>query len=171
MVAALKALHVPNVRWPGGCFADEYHWRKGIGPADKRPAPSIPTGAASSSRTPSAPTNSWTFSQQIGAEAYISINVGSGTPQEAAEWLEYMTADQPTALAQERAANGHAAPFGSSFLGIGNESWGCGGSMTPDYYVSQLKIYAATRATTTRRIRCRGSPSGRTAPTPATPKR
>ena len=75
------------------------------------------------------------FIQQIGSQAYVSVNVGSGTPQEAADWLEYMTAAQPTALAKERAANGHPDPYEVGFLGIGNESWGCGGNMTPDYYL------------------------------------
>jgi alpha-N-arabinofuranosidase len=82
------------------------------------------------------------FLDQIGAEAYISVNVGSGTPREAAEWLEYLTTAQATTLAKERAANGHPAPYRISFLGIGNESWDCGGNMTPDYYLSQLKIYS-----------------------------
>jgi alpha-N-arabinofuranosidase len=82
------------------------------------------------------------FVQQIGAEAYLSINVGSGTPAEAADWLEYLTTSQPTALAKERAANGHADPYPVALLGIGNESWGCGGSMTPDEYVNHLKVYA-----------------------------
>jgi alpha-N-arabinofuranosidase len=82
------------------------------------------------------------FLDQIGAEAYLSVNVGSGTPQEAAEWLEYLTTAQPTTLAKERTANGHPAPYKVAFLGIGNESWDCGGNMTPDYYLSQLKIYS-----------------------------
>jgi alpha-N-arabinofuranosidase len=82
------------------------------------------------------------FLGQIGAEAYVSVNVGSGTPREAAEWLEYLTAAQPTTLANERSANGHPDPYRIAFLGIGNESWDCGGNMTPDYYVSQLKIYS-----------------------------
>ena len=82
------------------------------------------------------------FLDQIGAEAYLSVNVGSGTPQEAAEWLEYLTTAQPTALAKERAANGHPEPYKIAYLGIGNESWDCGGNMTPDYYLSQLKIYS-----------------------------
>ena len=82
------------------------------------------------------------FLDQIGAEAYLSVNVGSGTPQEAAEWLEYLTAAQPTTLAKERAANGHPAPYKIAYLGIGNESWDCGGNMTPDYYLSQLKAYS-----------------------------
>src|SRR5208283_1592606 len=82
------------------------------------------------------------FLDQIGAEAYLSVNVGSGTPREGSEWLEYLTTAQPTTLAKERAANGHPAPYTVGFLGIGNESWDCGGNMTPDYYLSQLKIYS-----------------------------
>jgi alpha-N-arabinofuranosidase len=82
------------------------------------------------------------FVDQIGSEAYISVNVGSGTPQEAAEWLEYLTTGQPATLAKERTANGHPAPYKVGFLGIGNESWDCGGNMTVDYYLSQLKIYS-----------------------------
>jgi alpha-N-arabinofuranosidase len=82
------------------------------------------------------------FLGQIGAEAFISANIGSGTPQEAAEWLEYLTTPEPTALAKERAANGHPAPYKVAYLGIGNESWDCGGNMTPDYYLSQLKLYS-----------------------------
>ena len=82
------------------------------------------------------------FLGQIGAEAFLSVNVGSGTPQEAADWLEYLTTAQPTTLAKERAANGHAAPYKIAYLGIGNESWDCGGNMTPEYYLSQLKIYS-----------------------------
>ena len=82
------------------------------------------------------------FLEQIGADAYLSVNVGSGTPQEASEWLEYLTTAQPTTLAKERGANGHPAPYRVSFLGIGNESWDCGGNMTPDYYLDQLKVYS-----------------------------
>jgi alpha-N-arabinofuranosidase len=140
VVAALKAIKVPNVRWPGGCFADEYHWRKGIGA--QRPATLNPNWGGVIEPNTFGTHEFMDLIAQIGAEAYVSINVGSGTPQESAEWLEYMTTPQPTALAKERATNGHAEPFGISFLGIGNESWGCGGSMTPDHYVEQLKIYA-----------------------------
>ena len=142
VVAALKALQVPVVRWPGGCFADEYHWRKGIGPADKRPATLNPNWGGVIEPNTFGTHEFLDFVQQIGADAYISVNVGSGTPQEASEWLEYMTSDKPSALAQERAANGHPAPYKISFLGVGNESWGCGGGMSPDYYLSQLKIYS-----------------------------
>jgi len=142
VVAALKELHVPNVRWPGGCFADEYHWRKGIGPLAQRPATLNPNWGGVIEPNTFGTHEFMDFVQQIGAEAYLSVNVGSGTPQESADWLEYMTTSQPSALATERLRNGRPEPFGVSFLGIGNESWGCGGSMTPDYYVSQLRIYA-----------------------------
>jgi len=140
VVAALKALRVPNVRWPGGCFADEYHWRNGIGV--HRPATLNSNWGGVIEPNTFGTHEFMDFVQQIGAQAYVSVNVGSGTPQEAANWLEYLTTNQPTALAKERAANGHPEPFGISFLGIGNENWGCGGSMTPDYYINLLKIFA-----------------------------
>ncbi|RPJ55145.1 MAG: alpha-N-arabinofuranosidase [Acidobacteria bacterium] len=142
VVAALKALRVPNVRWPGGCFADEYHWRKGIGPTGQRAATLNPNWGGVIEPNTFGIHELMDFLDQIGSEAYLSVNVGSGTPQEAAEWLEYMTTAQPTALAKERAANGHPAPYKVAYLGIGNESWDCGGNMTADYYLSQLKIYS-----------------------------
>jgi alpha-N-arabinofuranosidase len=140
VVAALKALKVPNVRWPGGCFADEYHWRKGVGP--RRTITLNPNWGGVTEPNSFGTHEFMDFLEQIGSRAYLSINVGSGTPQEAAEWLEYLTTDQQTTLAAERATNGHAAPYEVAFLGIGNESWDCGGNMTPDYYLSQLKTYS-----------------------------
>ena len=142
VVAALKAIKVPNVRWPGGCFADEYHWRNGIGPRDRRPATLNPNWGGVIEPNTFGTHEFMDFVQQIGADAYLSINVGSGTPAEAADWLEYLTTPQPSALGKQRAANGHPEPYAVPMLGIGNEAWGCGGSMTPDYYVSQLKVYA-----------------------------
>ena len=140
VVAALKALKVPNVRWPGGCFADEYHWRKGIG--RERAATLNPNWGGVIEPNTFGTHEFMDFLGQIGAEAYLSLNVGSGTPQEAAEWLEYLTTTQPTALAKERAANGHAAPYKVAFLGLGNESWDCGGNMTPEFYLDQMKLYS-----------------------------
>jgi alpha-N-arabinofuranosidase len=140
VVAALKVIKVPNVRWPGGCFADEYHWRKGIGP--QRAETLNPNWGGVVEPNSFGTHEFMDFLDQIGSEAYLSVNVGSGTPQEAAEWLEYLTASQATTLAKERAANGHPAPYKIPLLGIGNESWDCGGNMTADYYLSQLKIYS-----------------------------
>jgi len=143
VVQALRALKVPNVRWPGGCFADKYHWRDGIGPAEKRPTTyNINWGAPLESNAFG--THEYLdFIEQIGSEANITVNVGSGTVQEAADWLEYLTTDQPTTLARERAANGHPAPYRVKFLGIGNESYGCGGPMGPEAYVERMRIFSA----------------------------
>ncbi|MEP6850497.1 MAG: alpha-N-arabinofuranosidase, partial [Acidobacteriota bacterium] len=140
VVNALKAIKVPNVRYPGGCFADEYHWRKGIG--EQRAKTLNPNWGGVIEPNTFGTHEYLDFLDQIGSQAFLSVNVGSGTPQEAAEWLEYLTTDQPTDLAKERAANGHLAPYKIPFLGIGNESWDCGGNMSPDYYLSQLKIYS-----------------------------
>ena len=140
VVAALKALKVPNVRWPGGCFADDYHWRKGVGPA--RAAQINPDWGGVIEPNTFGTHEFMDFIDQIGSRAYLSVNVGSGSPQEAAEWLEYLTAAQPTALQKERAANGHPEPYTIPYLGIGNENWDCGGNMTPEYYLQQLKTFA-----------------------------
>ena len=142
VVAALKALKVPNVRWPGGCFADDYHWRKGIGPADRRAAQMNPDWGGVIEPNTFGTHEFMDFIDQIGSRAYLSVNVGSGSPQEAAEWLEYLTAAQPTALQRERAANGRPEPYLIPYLGIGNESWDCGGNMTPEHYLQQLKTFA-----------------------------
>jgi alpha-L-arabinofuranosidase len=139
VVAALKALKVPNVRWPGGCFADEYHWRNGIG---RRTVTLNPNWGGVIEPNTFGTHEFMDFLQQIGSRAFLSVNVGSGTPREAAEWLEYLTTAEPTALAAERAANGRAEPYALEYLGIGNESWDCGGNMTPEAYVTQLKGYA-----------------------------
>ena len=139
VVAALKALRVPNVRWPGGCFADEYHWRKGIG---TRAVTLNPNWGGVVEPNTFGTHEFMDFIDQIGSQAYLSINVGSGTPQEAAEWLEYLTTPLPTTLQKERAANGHPGPYKVPLLGIGNESWDCGGNMSPEYYLRQFTIYS-----------------------------
>jgi alpha-N-arabinofuranosidase len=140
VVTALRGLKVPNVRWPGGCFADEYHWRKGLG--SSRAVTLNPNWGGVTEPNTFGTHEFMDFAEQIGSDAYVSVNVGSGTPQEAAEWLEYLTAAPETTLGKERAANGHPEPYKIAYLGIGNESWDCGGNMTADYYLSQLKIYS-----------------------------
>jgi alpha-N-arabinofuranosidase len=140
VVAALKALHVPNVRWPGGCFADEYHWRDGIGP--RRSVRLNPNWGGVIEPNTFGTHEFMDFIDQIGSEAYVSVNLGSGTVQEAADWLEYMTTAQETTLEKERAANGHPAPYKVAWLGLGNESWDCGGNMTPEYYLDRMKVFS-----------------------------
>ena len=139
VVGALKAIKVPNVRYPGGCFADEYHWRKGIG--NQRAATLNPNWGGVIEPNTFGTHEYLDFMDQIGSEAYLSVNVGSGTPAEGADWLEYLTTDQPTALAKERAANGHPAPYKIAYLGIGNESWDCGGNFSAEAYLGEYKKY------------------------------
>ena len=140
VVAALKAIKVPNVRWPGGCFADGYHWRDGIGP--HRTVRLNPDWGGVIEPNTFGTHEFMDFIGQIGSHAYVSVNLGSGTVHEAADWLEYMTAGQATTLAKERATNGHSAPYKVAMLGLGNESWDCGGNMSPDYYTSLMKDYS-----------------------------
>ena len=142
VVAALRELHIPVIRWPGGCFADEYHWRDGIGPRNERPV-RINTHWGWVEETNEFGTHEFfELVELLGAEAYIAGNVGSGTPREMAEWLEYMTADGNTELAKERRKNGRNEPWSVAFFGVGNETWGCGGNMTPEYYADLYKRYA-----------------------------
>ncbi|MEO6361118.1 MAG: alpha-L-arabinofuranosidase C-terminal domain-containing protein [Sphingomicrobium sp.] len=132
VVAALKALKVPLVRWPGGCFADEYNWREGIGPRASRPV-KINTHWGGVTEDNAFGTHEFMdFAEMIGAEPYVSGNVGNGTPREMAEWVEYMTAPAGS-LADLRKANGRATPWKLTMMGIGNELWGCGGNMRAEY--------------------------------------
>jgi alpha-N-arabinofuranosidase len=128
------------VRWPGGCYGDFAHWRNAIG--SHRAVTLNPDWGGVTEPNTFGTHEFMDFVQQIGAAPYISLNVATGTPQEAADWMEYMTSALPTTLAQERAANGHPEPWQIPFLGLGNESWDCGGNMTPEYYASQMKNYA-----------------------------
>ena len=139
VVAALRELHVPVVRWPGGCFADEYHWRDGIGPRARRRV-TLNTNWGGVPDTNQFGTHEFLdFAELIGADAYINGNVGTGSPAEMAEWLQYMTSDRPTALTAERARNGHPGPWKIAYFAIGNEAWGCGGNMRPAYYVDLFR--------------------------------
>jgi alpha-L-arabinofuranosidase len=143
VIAALRELKVPMVRWPGGCFADEYHWRDGIGPKDKR-AVRINTNWGGVPESNAFGTHEFfDFVEMIGADAYVNANVGTGSPQEAAQWLEYMTGDQDTTLVKERKANGRATPWKVSIYAMGNETWGCGGNMRPEYYADVYSQYAS----------------------------
>jgi alpha-N-arabinofuranosidase len=142
VIQALKDLKVPVVRWPGGCFADEYHWRDGIGPREKRPV-KVNTHWGGVPETNEFGTHEFmTFAEMIGTKVYISGNVGSGSPQEMADWMEYMTSDTVSTLANERRKNGRDKPWDVHFFGIGNETWGCGGNMRPEYYADLFRQYA-----------------------------
>jgi len=142
VIAALKAIHVPLVRWPGGCFADEYHWRDGIGPRDKRPV-KVNTHWGGVEETNAFGTHEFfDLVELLGADAYVNGNLGSGTVQEMAEWMEYLTSDTTSTLANERRKNGRDKPWDVAFFAVGNESWGCGGQMRVEYYADLYTHYA-----------------------------
>lgn len=142
VINALKDIKVPLVRWPGGCFADEYHWRDGVGPADERPV-KVNTHWGGVEETNAVGTHEFfDLVELLGADAYVNGNLGSGSVREMAEWMEYMTSDKNSTLANERRANGREEPWDIAFFGIGNESWGCGGHMRPQYYVDLYRQYA-----------------------------
>ncbi|HVW15892.1 MAG TPA: alpha-L-arabinofuranosidase C-terminal domain-containing protein [Mucilaginibacter sp.] len=143
VVNALKKIKIPDLRWPGGCFADEYHWRDGIGPRAQRPK-MVNTNWGNVTDDNSFGTNEFLeLCHLIGCEPYIAGNVGSGTVEEMSKWIEYLNLDGESDMAKLRAQNGHPAPYKVTFWGVGNESWGCGGDMTPEFYADQYKRYAA----------------------------
>ncbi len=142
VVAALRELHVPVVRWPGGCFADEYHWRDGIGPRESRPVTLNTNWGGVPEKNAFGTHEFLDFVQLIGSEAYINGNVGTGSPREMAEWLQYLTSDKPTALTAERARNGHPEPWKIAYFAVGNETWGCGGNMSSGHYLDLFRQYA-----------------------------
>ena len=134
VLQALKDIHVPVVRWPGGCYADEYHWRNGIGPPAERPVTLNMSWGGIEETNAFGTHEFFELVEAIGADAYIAGNLGTGSAREMAEWLEYMTSGSRSTLAELRRANGRDAPWRVAFFGVGNESWGCGGNMRPEYY-------------------------------------
>ena len=141
VVKALRDLEVPVVRWPGGCFADEYHWREGIGPRAQRPT-RVNTHWGGVEEPNTFGTHEFMdFAELIGTDAYVSGNVGNGTPEEMASWVEYITSDTKSTLAQERRKNGRDKPWKLPYFGVGNELWGCGGNMRAEYAADLHRRY------------------------------
>ncbi|MDC7677309.1 alpha-L-arabinofuranosidase C-terminal domain-containing protein [Asticcacaulis sp. LKC15W] len=141
VVAALKHIKVPVVRWPGGCFADDYHWRDGVGPERK---PTINSNWNRQIEPNSFGTHEFMdFLSQIDAQPFVSVNVGSGSVKDAQSWMQYMTAEPTTPPGAERARNGQQTPWSVPYVGIGNETWGCGGQMRADDYAYEFRKYAA----------------------------
>ena len=142
VVNALKRIRVPVLRWPGGCFADEYHWEDGIGPQTERKR-MVNTNWGGVVEDNSFGTHEFLeLCEQIGCEPYINGNVGSGTVKEMSEWVEYLNSAGDSTVVQRRWANGRHDPWHVRFWGVGNESWGCGGSMLPEYYANEFRRYA-----------------------------
>ena len=142
VVKALKDISIPNLRWPGGCFADEYHWMDGIGPRDKRPK-MVNTHWGGVVEDNSFGTHEFLdLCEQLGCEPYICGNVGSGSVEEMSKWVEYITFDGESPMANLRRQNGREQPWKVRFWGVGNENWGCGGNMNAEFYADQYNRYS-----------------------------
>jgi alpha-L-arabinofuranosidase len=142
VVDALKKLKVPNLRWPGGCFADTYHWKDGVGPKPKRPT-IVNTWWGGVTEDNSFGTHDFlNMCELIGAEPYLAGNVGSGTVQELSDWVQYVNFDGISPMSNWRKENGRDKPWNVKFWGVGNEAWGCGGNMKPEYYANIYRQYA-----------------------------
>jgi alpha-N-arabinofuranosidase len=142
----MKRIAAPNLRWPGGCFADGYHWRDGIGPRRPRTfnfwQSRMPPGTQATETNEFGIHEFIRLCRLIGAEPYVAANVGSGTPREFHDWVSYCNAPaESISLAEERAANGAREPFGVKYWGVGNESWGCGGTMRPAEYAAHYRQF------------------------------
>lgn len=143
VVEALKKLGIPNLRWPGGCFADTYHWRDGIGPKAQRPAMLNVWWGNTREDNSFGSHEFLNMCELLGAEPYLSANVGSGTSQELADWVKYTThPNGSSTMTDLRQKNGRTKPWNVKFWGIGNEAWGCGGNMTADYYANMYRQFA-----------------------------
>lgn len=141
VISALKSMKLPVLRWPGGCFADEYHWMDGIGAKSTRKK-MINTHWGGVVEDNSFGTHEFMeLCRQLDCDAYINGNLGSGTVREMSEWVEYLTFDGVSPMADLRTANGQREPWEVSFFGVGNENWGCGGNMTPGYYANEYRRY------------------------------
>ncbi|HET9825760.1 MAG TPA: alpha-L-arabinofuranosidase C-terminal domain-containing protein [Chitinophagaceae bacterium] len=143
VIEALKKLKIPVLRWPGGCFADTYHWKDGIGPKDKRPS-MLNIWWGNVKEDNSFGTNEFlNMCEELNAEPYVSVNVGSGTVQDVADWVKYVDHNEGTSpMTDLREKNGRTKPWHVKYWGIGNEAWGCGGNMTAEYYANVYRQYA-----------------------------
>ncbi|MBY0012992.1 alpha-N-arabinofuranosidase [Paenibacillus typhae] len=141
VVEALKEIRIPVLRWPGGCFADEYHWKDGIGPREGRKR-MINTHWGGTVENNHFGTHEFMeLCAMLECEPYINGNVGSGTVQEMSEWVEYLTFNGVSPMAELRKENGREEPWSVSYFGVGNENWGCGGNMRPEYYADLYRQY------------------------------
>ena len=142
VIDALKKLKIANLRWPGGCFADTYHWKDGIGPKDKRPSMVNAWWGGVTEDNSFGTHDFLNMCELIGTDPYLAGNVGSGTVQELIDWVQYVSFDGKSPMADLRRQNGREKPWKVKFWGVGNEAWGCGGNMKPDYYSDVYRKYA-----------------------------
>ncbi|WOK04495.1 alpha-L-arabinofuranosidase C-terminal domain-containing protein [Imperialibacter roseus] len=142
VVAALKNLQIPNLRWPGGCFADTYHWMDGIGPKDLRPTIVNRWWGGVTEDNSFGTHDFLNMCELLETEPYLSGNVGSGTVKEFADWMQYVNHDGVSPMAKLREENGRKTPWNVKYWGVGNEAWGCGGNMTAEYYANVYRQFA-----------------------------
>jgi alpha-N-arabinofuranosidase len=146
VVAALKKLKIPNLRWPGGCFADTYHWKQGIGPKDKRPTMINQWWGGVTEDNSFGTHDFLNMCELIGTEPYLAANVGSGTVEELTDWVQYVNFEGTSPMSKLRAENGRANPWKVKYWGVGNEAWGCGGNMKPEHYANIYRQYSTFMA-------------------------
>ncbi|RED97924.1 alpha-N-arabinofuranosidase [Marinoscillum furvescens] len=142
VIEALRDLEIPVLRWPGGCFADTYHWKDGVGPKNKRPTIVNQWWGGVVEDNSFGTHDFLNMCEVLGAEPYLAANVGSGTVKELADWVQYVNHDGISPMAKWRKENGRDKPWNVKYWGVGNEMWGCGGNMTPEYYANLYKQYA-----------------------------
>lgn len=142
IIKALKDIQIPNLRWPGGCFADTYHWKDGIGPKDERPSIVNAWWGGVTEDNSFGTHDFLNLCEELGAEPYLAANVGSGTVEEFTDWIQYVNHAEGSPMAKLRKENGKEQPWNVKYWGVGNEMWGCGGNMTPEYYANLYRQYA-----------------------------
>ncbi|MFP4662482.1 MAG: alpha-N-arabinofuranosidase [Halanaerobiales bacterium] len=141
VVEALRKINIPVLRWPGGCFADEYHWKDGIGPRHTRKRNVNTYWGRIEENNHFGTHDFFELCQQLDTESYICGNVGSGSVYEMQQWIEYMTFDGESTMADWRKSNGRDKPWKLKYFGVGNENWGCGGNMSPEFYADVYRRY------------------------------
>ena len=142
VITALRKLKIPMLRWPGGCFADTYHWKDGVGPKDKRPTIVNQWWGGVTEDNSFGTHNFLNMCKVLGAEPYLAGNIGSGTVQELADWVQYVNFDGVSPMSNWRRQNGQDSSWHVKLWGVGNEAWGCGGNMTAEYYANEFRKYA-----------------------------
>ena len=142
IIAALKKMKIPMLRWPGGCFADTYHWKDGIGPKDKRPSMVNRWWGGVTEDNSFGSHEFLNMCELLNTEPYMAGNIATGTVQELADWAQYVTSNTKNPMSDLRKQNGRDKPWRAKYWGVGNEAWGCGGNMTPEYYANEFRKYA-----------------------------
>ena len=141
VVEALRQIAIPNLRWPGGCFADDYHWKDGIGPKSDRPSMVNSHWGAVEENNHFGTHEFMYLCELLGAEPYITANLGSGSVEEMSQWVEYLTRASDSPMARMRRQNGREEPWRVKFWGLGNENWACGGNMRAEFYADLARRY------------------------------